>query len=59
LATLLQNELNIDVARFTTLGKNLAALFGARQVRTWVAMVSNVAKQVAIVCCPFYSSFRD
>ena len=53
--TLVQNELNIDVAPFTTLGKNLATLFGARQVRTWVVkratllvnwFSSNVAKQV-------------
>ena len=35
-ATLLQNELNSDVARFTTNKKNLATLFIARQFRTWI-----------------------
>ena len=59
-ATLLQNELNGDVARFTPCEKkNLATLFVARQVRTWVlkhatslfnTFCSNVAKQVARRC---------
>lgn len=50
------NELNGNVARFTTNGKNLATLFVTRQVRTAVvkretslfnSFGSNVSKQVA------------
>ena len=37
--TLLQNELNSDVARFTTHEKNLATLLATRQVRkSWLSL---------------------
>ena len=61
----MQNELNSDVARFTTQENNLATVFLARQGRTWVVkratslfnlVCSNVAKQVALFYCPFYCS---
>ena len=38
-ATLLQNELNNDFARFTTHEKNLATSLSARQIRTpWLSL---------------------
>ena len=52
----LYNELNSDFAPITTHEKNLATLFAARQVQTWVvkrttslfnSFRSNVVKQVA------------
>ena len=57
----MQNELNSDVARFTTQENNLATVFLARQGRTWVVkratslfnlVCSNVAKQVALFLLP-------
>ena len=58
----MQNELNGDVARFTTLEKKtLAALFAARHAQTWLAIRatslfnssgSKVAKQVARFIVP-------
>ena len=61
-ATLLQNELNSDVARFTTNKKNLATLFTARQFRTWIEkrtiLLFNVAQQVHVLCCSFYCSLN-
>ena len=63
-----KNELKSDVARFTTHEKNLATLFVARQVRTWVekratslynSFGNNIARQVAPFCCPFYWSFNN
>lgn len=60
LATLLQNQWNSDVALFTT-NENKPS-FVRRRVRKWVtkratsvfdSLCNNVAKRVAVFCCPF------
>ena len=61
--TLLQNELNSDVARFTT---HIKPVLQQIRLLTWLvkrptslfnSFCRNVAKQVARFCCPLYRSF--
>ena len=50
-ATLMSNELNSDVARFTTHEKNLATLFAARHVRKKVVKRATMLQNKLHVFC--------
>ena len=67
-ATLLQNELKSDVARFTQLPSfkpvnnpicsKVGLMWGVKRATSLCkSFCSNVAKQVARFCCPFYRPF--
>ena len=61
-ATLVQNELNSDIASFnhlyqTCLAKNQVFNWLNAQHRFLTRFCGSAEKQVARVCCPFYRSF--
>ena len=67
-ATLRQNELNNDVARFTTRIKPVLQQIRLLAGLMWVvkratslfnSFCSNVAKQVARFCCPFFRTLTS
>ena len=56
----MQNELNSDVARFTTHEKNLATSFAARHVRKKVVKRATMLQsKLHVFCWSFYCSFKE